>query len=666
MAAMKPDAQRELIMAFGTDPVLAHATLFARNHSDPTPRFHKEMIRDWHSNEPNVLTMAFRGAAKSTLAEEAITIEVGLKRTRNCLILGESETRAAERLKAVKNHFEQNEYIQTVFDVGPGPIWTDTRIELSNGVMIQALGRNQSLRGVKHLDARPDLLFGDDLEDKESVATPEARRKTLSWFTSTVMPAMDPKHRMRIAATPLNRDALAPTLSRSPAWLAKVYPVIYKDASGAWVALWPERFSVEWAQRMQADMIALGQSEDFTQEYLCQAEDLASKTFTADMIRVVPRPRSWQATYAIYDPARTTNKQSATTGKVVCSWIGRKLVVWEASAKKWMPDEIVGDMFNVDARYNPVAVGVEDTGLNEWLLQPIRSAQVARGVTLPLRPLHAPKGKLDFIRGLQPYFRAGEVEFATDLPDLRDQLLGFPTGNIDAPNALAYALKLKLGLPVYENFRVEMIVSDQKPARAPLWLALNSDGRITTAVLVQMHQGRLLVLADWLYEAEPGVALPDIVMDASLETPARGTVRGKAGLVGVARDRLQLCAPRPHFEGYSTIGLVGAVRKLPATAQRGGDILSGRDELRALMRRITHGEPALVVDERARWTLRALLGGFARDVDQQEPQANAYRVLMEGLEAFAGLLRGAVVGPDDNEGRVAYTADGRAYRSARG
>ena len=128
---MKPDARRELIMAFGTDPVLAHATLFARNHSDPTPRFHKEMIRDWHSDEPNVIDQAFRGGAKSTLAEEAITIEAGLQRTKNCVILGESETRAAERLRAIKNHIEQNEYIQTVFDVGPGEVWTDTRITLS-------------------------------------------------------------------------------------------------------------------------------------------------------------------------------------------------------------------------------------------------------------------------------------------------------------------------------------------------------------------------------------------------------------------------------------------------------------------------------------------------------------------------------------------------------
>ena len=663
---MKDDDRRKLIFEFGLNPVLAHATLFSRNHPDPTPRFHREMIADWHSDAPNVLALAFRGGAKSTLAEEAIVLETGLQRTKNCLILGESETRAAERLKAVKNHFEQNEYIQTLFDVGPGAVWTDTRIELSNGVMVQALGRNQSLRGVKHLDARPDLIFMDDLEDKESVATPEARRKTLSWFTSTVMPAADPRHRMRMAATPLHKDALAPTLARSPAWLAKVYPVIHKDQDGQWRALWPERFPVEWALRMQTDMIALGQGEDFVQEYLCQAEDAASKTFTAEMIKVVPQPRSWHPVYALYDPARTTNKQSATTGKVVVSWVGPKLIVWEASARKWMPDEIVGDMFDVDARYNPVAIGFEETGLNEWALQPIRAQQAARGVTLPLRALHAPKGKLDFIRGLQPYFRAGEVEFAADMPDLRDQLLGFPTGAIDAPNALAYALRLRLGLPVYENFRPDMITSGSKPARAPLWLAINSDGRVTTAVLAQMHRGRLTVLADWLYEAEPATALPDIVMDASLENPERASsAMGKTRLLATTREKLSVVVPRGHFEGYSTVGLVGAVRRVPATLTRGSDPTAGREELRALMRRVTHGEPALLVDDRARWTIRALVGGFARDVDKTEPQENAYRVLMEGLEAFAGLLRSGVADAGDNEGQFDYTPGGQRYRSAR-
>jgi hypothetical protein len=41
-----------------------------------------------------------------------------------------------------------------------------------------------------------------------------------------------------------------------------------------------------------------------------------------------------------------------------------------------------------------------------------------------------------------------------------------------------------------------------------------------------------------------------------------------------------------------------------------------------------------------------------------------HKVLMEGLEAFAGLLRGGVAGDDDSERNYDYDARGRRYLSA--
>ena len=645
-------------------PLVAHAVFF-RNHTCKTPRFHTEIILDWHSSKPNVLDLAFRGAAKSTLAEEAITVICALGQTRNCVILGESETRAAERLRAIKNHFEQNEWIAEALGVEPGDVWTETRATLSNGVMIQAYGRYQSLRGAKHLNRRPDLIFMDDLEDKESVATEEQRLKVRQWFASTVVPALTPDGRMRMAATPLHPEALAPTLAKAKHWFTRTYPIIYKDPeTGEDKATWPEMYSVEWAEKRKTEMEAIGRGEDFVQEYMCQAVDPASQTFTEDMFRVVPRQRSWHATYAVYDPARTTNKSSATTGKVVASWIGRKLVVWECTARKWMPDEIVRDIFDTDERYSPVAIGFEENGLNEWALQPIRAEQVARGYTVPLRPLSAPKGKLDFIRGLQPYFKAGEVEFVTDMPELRAQLLGFPTGLIDAPNALAYMLRMKLGVPVYEGFSSENVRPDRPPSqRTPVYLALNTDGRVVTGALVQLVRGTLTVFADWIYEGDAGQALPDILEAARLEVagapPARASLQGSgAGSLQPVRP----VAPLQHFQDYSTLALRAAAKRCRINLARGGDPARGREEIRTLSRRLVHDQPALCVHERARWTLRAFAGGYARDVDQADPQPGAYAVLMEGLESFMALTRHE--GSLDSEPAYSYTSDGRRYISA--
>jgi hypothetical protein len=176
--------------------------------------------------------MAFRGGAKSTLSEEAILVEACLRKLKNGVILGESETRAVERLRAIKHEIEFNPYIEELFGSLVGPTWTDTRIVLANGIALQAYGRGQSLRGVKHLDHRPDRLFVDDLEDNEAVATPEARDKWLKWFFSVVIPAMAPEARIRIAGTPLDPESLLMRLSNDPDWTTHTYPIEYLDGYG--------------------------------------------------------------------------------------------------------------------------------------------------------------------------------------------------------------------------------------------------------------------------------------------------------------------------------------------------------------------------------------------------------------------------------------------------
>lgn len=652
------DDRERLIGELGLNPVLAHATFFSGRHKNKDAPFHHQMEMDFHSDIPNILWLVFRGSGKSTKFEEGAALEVGWQKVRNLLILGESETRAAERLAAIKHIIEYDEYYQAFFNCGPGPVWTDTKCITSTGIMIQAAGRGQSLRGVKHLSDRPDLILLDDIEDKESgsVATPQARKKTREWLTGTVIPAMAPGGRMRMAATPIHPEALAPTLDKDAkrSWVTRTYPVLYKDEEGKWASSWPDRFKVEDVLKQWEDYRDIGQEEDFVQEYLCQAVNPASQTFTEGMFVVEPRVRSWHPVYAVYDPARSTAKSwwTATTGKVVASWIGSKLVVWEADAKKWMPDEIVDDIFQVNERYDPICVGVEETGLNEWLHQPIRTRQAQSGVLVPLRALLAPKGKLDFIRGLQPYFAAREVIFATEMPEMRKQLLGFPTGHIDAPNALAYMLRMRMGQPIYDNFREEMIDEEAriKPKR-PSWILLNSNNQITTAILVQMQSGRMVVLWDAIRDGDTGTVLADILGDAGAQ-------------IGKDLSHVKFLASQKHFDEFSLYGLRSATKKMGLALARGGTVDVGREEIRSLMRRAAHGRTAISVSPDASWTIRAFAGGFAREPERVEPSANAYAVLIEPLESFAAWLRIGTPASMDEAPNFAYTNDGRKYVSA--
>lgn len=644
----------QLIERLARNPHLAHAVLFHHRHPNKTPTFHTDVVNLWYSPAPWVIVEAFRGSAKSTLAEEAITIMACLRMYRNGLVLGETFDRAVERLKAIKHEFEENAAITELFGDQVGSTWTESKIVLTNGIALQAVGRGQSLRGVKHLDARPDLAFFDDIENEESVATPEAREKTMRWVMSVVLPALDPKHRIRMCGTPLDPEAVLVQLSRDKAWVHRKFPIKHKDAEDTWQPTWPDRFPLDKINELEASYKRLGLANQYAQEFMCVAEDPTTKQFTADMFKVRPRVHDWQATYAMYDPARTVKSSSATTGVVVFSWIGNRLIVWDAYGNRWKPDEIIGDMFRVDDEFRPITIGVERDGLEEFILQPLRQEQVRRGYAIPIRAMKAPKGKIDFIKSLQPFFKAGEVEFAKDLPDLRAQLLSFPTGDIDVPNALAYAMLLRPGQPIYDGFTTANVAEEiLRLPRAPVFLAVNGTQMFTTAALIQTQDGVFNVLWDAVREGDPGATLQGILADAGIE----------------AGQRPRLYAPPEHFGNYDTVGLRGAARKIPVDLGQAGLALDGRDEVRAILTRQVRGQSALRIARTARWTLNALAGGYCKDVLKngmisEFATEGPYKTLMEGIESFASLLRMGDVSREEPV-RYATAPDGRRYITSR-
>jgi hypothetical protein len=650
---MTPEQREQLIRKFADDRVIAHQALFAHRHGSTTPKFHDELIALMHSGAPNVLVMAFRGGGKSTLAEEMIILAAALRLVRNVLIIGANSERANDRLRAIKHELTSNELLIELFGDLRGPVWNEGRVELSNGTVLQAFGRGQALRGIKHHDVRPDFAFCDDLEEEEHVRTPQAREDTLRWFMTELMPALDRNARVRVAATPLNREALPMWLARQSGWVTQVYPVEHiNPRTGVRCATWPARYPLAWIDARKREFDAAGLSHAFAQEYLCQPEDEDSKVFTASMLRIEPSVRSWEATFAFYDPARTTHASSALTGWACWSWVGRRMTVWDGGAEAWAPDQIIDHIFRLAADYRPVVIGVERDGLEEFILQPLRHEQLRRGVLIPVTGYRAPKGKLWFIAALQPFLNAGEITFAKDIPAFK-QFLSFPTGKIDFPNALAYALLMRPGQPIYEDFARLHVADAPLPAASgqPVLLCLNATAVVTTAVACQFVGKTLNILADWVREGDPGSCVGEIVRDAGLN------VSGE----------LRLIAPPSHFRNYDTVGLPGAVRRLPADLRRGGDVAKGRAALRALLAQQTQGRPALQVTPRASWTSNAFAGGYAHAVDArtgvmiaEEASDGVYRVLLEGLES-AMALGLPTHDEDERNRRYAVTADGRRY-----
>lgn len=652
--------QREIIARLYRNRVLAHKTLFAHRHDKASPPYHERMINEFHGPDQYLCELAFRGSAKSTIFEEGIIIQALFKEFANCIIFGASMELAAQRLHAIRREFERNDAIRRIFGDMRGQPWGDDKIELANGVVINAMGRGQSMRGTKEEVERPDLVIFDDVEDEKSVTTDKGRDKIQKWMLAEVIPAMaDPEvRRVRMAANALHPESLAIKLKEpGSGFRVEVTPWIYLDENGDEQSAWPERYPLEFIYSEKRKLYALGRGQEYECEYMCNPVSSETRPFKQEMLRVEPRVRTWQAAFSMTDPARTVGLRSADTGYVVWSWIGHKLVIWEGDGRQLMPDQIVDLQFDLFERHRPVHMGIEEDGLNQFLLQPIRQAQVQRAVALPIRAMKAPKGKIDFIKGLQPFFMAREVEFAKPMPVLQQQLLGFPTGRIDVPNALAYALKMRPGAPVYDNFGARHVGEDLRPLPGrPVWLCLNATPAMVTGVVLQVLDGAIRIYADFVREGDPALILKDIVQEANLETG----------------QRVRLTAGPVHFDRYNNVGLRQAAAKIPMEVRNGVPPERARAYIGALLQRERQSMPMLMVSSTAVWTLNALASGYARVLLKNGTLADyaeegVYRTLMEGVESFIGLLElGHSTEDDDGATFNAVTHDGRRYMSMLG
>jgi len=474
-------AREEAIAWFQERRWVQHQTLFCHRHDRAPALFHPELVElFWHGPQ-YIGVFAFRGGAKSTLAEEFVVIAAAELRFKNIVFIGSSEGRAAERIAAVKRELERNPDIIEMYGEQKGEIWTQTRLVTKNGICIQCLGRDQDIRGLKHLDARPDLLIIDDFEDRDNVATPEGRRKTLSWFYSDLLPACSPECTIRLLATPMDAESVPVRLSKTQDWEWRTFPIVRQSESGAEESTWPDLFPLEVVERMRSGYQASGQAAAWDREFMCQAVSLGEQVFRQEYFRVQSLTRVWEPVYVAIDPARgAKNPDTASeTGVVVFSWVGNKLIIWQDLSGFISPGALIDLIIEIEETYHPVDIGFERTGLNEWAAEPMRHAFAGRNIFVPLKELEAPRNKEQFILSLEPHARAGEIVLAQEMPKLVGQFLSFPRGRKDRINALAYATILRPGQPIYENFDpvIHVAAGIIWPRGETLTLALNADRR---------------------------------------------------------------------------------------------------------------------------------------------------------------------------------------------
>lgn len=180
----------------------------------PFADFHYKMFDLTEDKTINTaLIMAFRGSAKSTIFTLSYPIWsiLGNLEKKFVIILGQTQRQARQHLINIRKELECNELLKA--DLGPfkeiEDEWGSYSLVIPKyNARITAASMEQTIRGMKHLQYRPDLIICDDIEDLQSVKTKDGRDKIHQWISGEVIPAGDKNTKTIFVGNLLHEDSL--------------------------------------------------------------------------------------------------------------------------------------------------------------------------------------------------------------------------------------------------------------------------------------------------------------------------------------------------------------------------------------------------------------------------------------------------------------------------
>ena len=219
--------------------------------------------------------VAFRGSGKSTLVTFSYSLWaiLGRQQKKFVLIVCQTQAQARQQMANLKFELENNPLLKS--DMGPfreedsNEQWAISSLVFQNGARIMIASLEQSIRGVRHHEYRPDLIILDDIEDMASTKTMEGRQKTFDWFTREIIPLGDVGTRIVLVGNLLHEDSLMMRLrkkieAKEIQGIYRWFPLVSKDGECLWKGKFDTQEKIEELRMSVANELA------WRQEYLLE------------------------------------------------------------------------------------------------------------------------------------------------------------------------------------------------------------------------------------------------------------------------------------------------------------------------------------------------------------------------------------------------------------
>lgn len=428
-----------------------------------------------------------RGSAKSTVCTLAYPLWSALEERESYIwILSDTRDQACLHLQNIKSELVSNSLLRHDYAqaVGVGPVWREHLVRMNNGVVLEAFGTGQRIRGRRHRSKRPTLIICDDLQNDQHISSEDQRHKTRQWFHGTVLRAGTNRTNVIHVATALHPDALAMELDRAPGWRSQRFRAldplpVNLHLWQQWEALYCDRQNPDRdqtarsfyeARRAEMDLGAglLWREEDDLYSLMKIRVDSGQTAFDREK-QSTPASLEhceWPDAYfddSIWfddwptDPLIKTMSLDPSKGRdartgdysayVLVAVDAQGVIHVEADLERRPISRMVTDGVRLIRQFQPDAFGIESNQFQELLAGEFEAEYRRQGLLVsPPWLLDNHVSKQVRIRRLSPYLSGRKILFKRGSPSterLVKQLREFPLGSHDdGPDALEMAIRL--------------------------------------------------------------------------------------------------------------------------------------------------------------------------------------------------------------------------------
>jgi hypothetical protein len=473
---MEPGIE-QLIQDCYKHSAIFNKTFLPEAFNTPYSALHYRIMSALDSDEQRIVIAAPRNLGKTSLSRSLVIQGILYRDYEFILYVSQSETLAMMQTENIKRELLTNRAIRKVF----GSVKIDDEAsEMDESFskhswiafgssLIMPRGSDQQVRGMIFANTRPQLIIVDDFESKKELENPELRRKNKDWFWTDLYRCVDrysKKWRIIYIDTLKHADSLLEELLKDPDWLS-LRLELFDDSYNSFV---PHLYSNEEIKHEIESARRNGTLDQIYMELRSLPTSRENASFLQEYFKYYDEPDLFAKgddieNVVIVDPAKTAQIQSADSAIVGIGADYRTgaLYVRDIISGKMFPEQIYDVALEMAARLHARVIGVEVTGLEEFIKQPFTNAMMMKGPsrTFELIWLKArggapdgERGKIKRIGGLVPYYRQGFVYHnRTCCGKLEAQLLSFPrSGLVDVADATAYIIEmLELGDRYFHN-----------------------------------------------------------------------------------------------------------------------------------------------------------------------------------------------------------------------